>query len=71
MQNVNDDPDFGVVSTRLLLKTIYKPVLGGYETPCELALLHRARFPGSVRDSVESGLLDPRLLHDFDLETLA
>ncbi len=71
VQNVKDDPDFDVVASRLLLKTIYKRVLGSYETRSELDLLHRARFPGFVRDAVDDGLLDPRLGTDFDLERLA
>lgn len=71
VQNIKDDPQFDTVAARLLLKTIYKRVLGSYETASELALLHRARFPGYVRDAVDDGMLDPRLARDFDLEALA
>ncbi|GAA1985085.1 ribonucleoside-diphosphate reductase subunit alpha [Terrabacter lapilli] len=71
VQNVKDDPAFDRVAARLLLKTLYKRVLGGYETPRELTLLHRARFPGYVRDAVEAGSLDRRLATGFDLERLA
>ncbi|GGB30102.1 ribonucleoside-diphosphate reductase [Flexivirga endophytica] len=71
VQNVKDDPDFDVIASRLLLKTIYKKVLGDFETQSELALLHQARFPGYVRESVEDGLFDPRLASAFNLEQLA
>lgn len=71
VQNVKDDPDFDVIASRLLLKTIYKKVLGDFETQSELALLHQARFPGYIREAVEDGLFDPRLASAFNLEELA
>jgi ribonucleoside-diphosphate reductase alpha chain len=71
VQNVKDDPDFDVIASRLLLKTIYKKVLGDFETQSELALLHQARFPGYVREAVEDGIFDPRLASAFNLEQLA
>ncbi len=71
VQNIKDDPDFDTVAARLLRKVIYKRVLGGYQSDVELALLHQARFPGYVRDAVEEGLLDPRLVDLFDLDALA
>ena len=33
LQNVKDDPAFDVVAARLLVKTIYKSVLGDYTSP--------------------------------------
>ena len=36
LQNVKDDPAFDVVAARLLLKTIYKRVLGHYSGADEL-----------------------------------
>lgn len=71
VQNVKDDPDFDTIAARLARKVLYKQVLGGYDTDLELALLHQARFPGYVRDAVEDGLLDPRLVTHFDLDALA
>ena len=71
VQNVKDDPDFDVIASRLLLKTIYKKVLGDFETDTELALLHQARFPGYIRQGVEDGLFDKRLATTYDLESLA
>ena len=71
VQNVKDDPNFDKVAARLLRKVIYKRVLGGFDTDLELALLHQARFPGYIRDAVEEGLLDERLITHFDLDALA
>jgi ribonucleoside-diphosphate reductase alpha chain len=71
VQNIKDDPDYDKVATRLLLKTIYKKVLGSYETATELALLHQARFPGYIRDAIEEGALAQVLTETFDLEELA
>ncbi|QTE31643.1 ribonucleoside-diphosphate reductase subunit alpha [Pengzhenrongella sicca] len=71
VQNVKDDPDFDTIAARLLRKVINKRVLGNYESDLELALLHQARFPGYIREAVEQGLLDTRLVTLFDLDALA
>jgi ribonucleoside-diphosphate reductase alpha chain len=71
LQNVKDDPAFDIVAARLLLKTIYKRVLGDYETQEELVALHRSHFAANVRRGVEEKLLDSRLAELFDLDLLA
>jgi ribonucleoside-diphosphate reductase alpha chain len=71
LQNVKDDPAFDVVAARLLLKTIYKRVLGDYRTAEELKELHRAHFAPNVVRGVEEGLLDPRLTELLDLDELS
>ncbi len=71
LQNVKDDPAFDVVAARLLLKTIYKRVLGDYETAAELKELHRAHFAPNITRGVSEGLLDSRLTELFDLDVLA
>ncbi len=71
LQNVKDDPAFDIVAARLLLKTIYKRVLGDYETAEQLLELHREHFAANVARGVEEGLLDSRLTELFDLELLA
>ena len=48
LQNVKDDPQFDTVAARLLLKTIYKRVLGDYTTAEELKSLHASHFRASV-----------------------
>jgi ribonucleoside-diphosphate reductase alpha chain len=71
LQNVKDDPAFDIVAARLLLKTIYKRVLGDYSTAVELLELHRTHFAPNMRRGVEEGLLDSRLTELFDLDELA
>jgi len=71
LQNVKDDPAFDVVAARLLLKTIYKRVLGDYSDEAELGKLHKEHFAANITRGVEEGLLDSRLTEMFDLERLA
>ncbi|WP_349897566.1 ribonucleoside-diphosphate reductase subunit alpha [Parafrigoribacterium soli] len=71
LQNVKDDPAFDTVAARLLLKTIYKRVLGDYETDEELKNLHREHFAANITRGVEEQLLDSRLTQLFDLDLLA
>jgi ribonucleoside-diphosphate reductase alpha chain len=71
LQNVKDDPAFDTVAARLLLKTIYKRVLGDYETAEQLKALHASHFAANVTRGVEELLLDPRLTQLFDLDVLA
>ncbi|WBU37958.1 ribonucleoside-diphosphate reductase subunit alpha [Homoserinibacter sp. YIM 151385] len=72
LQNVKDDPAFDTVAARLLLKTVYKAVLGDYASPEELTALHREHFAAYVARGVEETLLDSRFTTGiFDLERLA
>ncbi len=73
LQNVKDDPDFDKIAARLLLKTIYKRVLGDYETAEQLKKLHEEKFATYLKDAVSSGLLDKRMSDPkvFDLKKLA
>ncbi len=71
LQNVKDDPAFDTVAARLLLKTIYKRVLGDYSSPEELKSLHAEHFARNIQRGVDEMLLDSRLVQLFDLERLA
>jgi ribonucleoside-diphosphate reductase alpha chain len=71
LQNVKDDPAFDVVAARLLVKTIYKRVLGDYESPEELKALHAQHFAENVQRGVDEGLIDERLVQMFDFDRLA
>jgi len=71
LQNVKDDPQFDTVAARLLLKTIYKRVLGDYETDEQLKALHAEHFPAAIRRGVDEALLDSRFPELFDLDRLA
>jgi ribonucleoside-diphosphate reductase alpha chain len=71
LQNVKDDPEFDTVAARLLLKTIYKRVLGDYETDDQLKSLHAEHFVANIRRGVEETLYDPRFLDLYELDKLA
>lgn len=72
LQNVKDDPDFDVIAARLLLKNIYKNVLGDYKTEAELKSLHVKKFPQYLKENIKAGLLDERMSEGtFDLKRLA
>jgi ribonucleoside-diphosphate reductase alpha chain len=71
LQNVQFDLEFDKIATRLLLKIIYKKVLGDFHEEEELKSLHREFFPKYVKHAIEVGQLDPRLGELFDLPELA
>jgi ribonucleoside-diphosphate reductase alpha chain len=72
LQNVKDDPDYDKIAARLLLKNLYKNILGDYDTAVELKKLHEKNFGAFLKDNVKDGLLDKRLIDGrFDLVKLA
>ena len=72
LQNVKDDPDFDKIAARLLLKNMYKNILGDYETDEQLKKLHEKKFPEYLRQAAADGLLDKRMNSKvFDLKKLA
>lgn len=80
LQNVKDDPAYDTIAARLLVKALYKKVLGethdlfGDSAPTTIQALHHEEFPGYVERGVELGLLDTRLAASaglFDLDALA
>lgn len=71
LQNAQIDLDYDKIATRLLLKTIYKKVVGDFETTEEFQSLHKAHFPVYIKLCVELGLFDSKLATLFDLEDLA
>lgn len=72
LQNVKDDPDFDTIAARLLLKTIYKNILGNYDDDKELKKLHEQKFPEYLKQGVKDGLLDERMSSKtFDIKKLA
>ncbi len=70
LQNVKEDPAFDTIAARLLLKTIYKRVLGDYETDEELKKLHASKFIEYIKQGVKDDLLDKRMNVGFDLKAL-
>jgi ribonucleoside-diphosphate reductase alpha chain len=73
VQNIKDDIEYDKVATRLLLKTIYRKVLGEYdkEDSLDLAKKHRDGFIRYIKEGIESKRLDPKMAERFDVETLA
>jgi len=72
LQNIKDDPDFDIIATRLLLKNIYKNILGEFTTAEELKKLHEQKFAEYLKAGIKEGLLDERMNGKlFDLKKLA
>lgn len=72
LQNVKDDPDYDVIAARLLLRTIYKSVLGDYANADELRRLHEEKFSEYLQEGTKLGLLDARMNGDvFDIPRIA
>ena len=72
VQNVKEDIEYDKVATRLLLKTVYRRVVGEFEnSPETLEKMHRDGFIRYVREGVAEGLLDSRMKENYDLERLA
>jgi ribonucleoside-diphosphate reductase alpha chain len=63
---IEKDPDYSLVTARLLLHTIRREVLGAEVSQAEMAERYAEYFPRFIRRGVEAGLLDPALLQ-FDL----
>jgi ribonucleoside-diphosphate reductase alpha chain len=72
LQNVKDDPDYDKIAARLLLKNLYKNILGDYDTAQDLKKMHEKKFNAFLKENVKEGLLDKRLTDGrFDIPTLA
>lgn len=72
IQNIKEDTEFDRIATRLLLKTVYRRVIGDYKgDPEELRRKHREVFPDYIKSGVDNGLLDKRMLEKFDIKKLA
>ncbi|MBI2086632.1 MAG: ribonucleoside-diphosphate reductase subunit alpha [Candidatus Zambryskibacteria bacterium] len=72
IQNVQHDPEYDKIATRLLLKTVYKKILGDYEDSSRiLEKKHREYFPIYIEKGIEHGRLDKRMKEKFNLKELA
>ena len=78
LQNAQYSREFDKIATRLLLKGIYKKVIGDYDhdeskdiSKEEFEKLHSSHFKTFVLDAIERKLLDQRMGTLFDLDTLA
>ncbi len=73
VQNIKEDIQYDKVATRLLLKTIYRKVIGEYdkENPADLKLKHREGFFEYIKNGVAGNRLHPNMIEKFDLNELA
>lgn len=73
VQNIKEDIGFDKVAVRLLLKTVYRKVLGDYDKDnfSELGEKHKEGFTAYISKGVEDGRLDPRMKNLFNLNELA
>ena len=73
VQNIKEDIDYDKVATRLLLKTVYKKVIGDYD-PDDFDMLkkkHRNSFLTYIKKGVAENRLHPNMIEKYDLEKLA
>ncbi len=73
VQNIKNDIEFDKVATRLLLKTIYRRVIGEYDldNPEDLKEKHRIGFLDFIKKGVVEGRLHPDMQAKFDLQKIA
>ena len=73
VQNIKEDIQYDKVATRLLLKTIYRRVVGEYnkENPADLKKKHKDAFIDYIKNGVEKNRLHPDMARKFDLEVLS
>ncbi|MDB5266534.1 MAG: nrdA [Parcubacteria group bacterium] len=72
VQNIKDDPEFDKIATRLLLKTVYKKVIGSYENdPAILERMHKENFAAYIETGINENRLDQRMKEKFDLAVLS
>lgn len=72
VQNIKEDIEYDKVAVRLLLKTVYRRVVGEYnDDQEELRKMHAAQFSVHIKKYVAAGLLDERMEKLFDLDALA
>jgi ribonucleoside-diphosphate reductase alpha chain len=73
VQNIKDDPDYDKVATRLLLKTVYRHVIGEYdkENIDDLKQKHRDAFVTYILKGIRENRLHPHMASKYELEKLA
>ncbi|MDQ3076738.1 MAG: ribonucleoside-diphosphate reductase subunit alpha [bacterium] len=73
VQNIKEDIEYDKVATRLLLKTIYRKVLGDYEKDdaADLKQKHRDGFIKYIKEGVALNRLHKNMIEKYDLDVLA
>ncbi len=67
---IEKEPDYTYVTSRLLMHSIRREVLGEEVDQADMAARYADYFPAYIKRGIEAELLDERLLH-FDLDRLA
>ncbi len=72
VQNIKEDIEYDKVATRLLLKTVYRRVVGDYDLddPADLKQKHRDAFPLYIKKGIADGRLHPNM-GLYDLKKIA
>ncbi len=73
VQNIKNDIEYDKVATRLLLKTIYRRVIGEYnlDDKEDLRKRHREGFIKYIEEGIKEKRLHPDMKDKFDLEKLS
>jgi ribonucleoside-diphosphate reductase alpha chain len=73
VQNIKEDIEYDKVATRLLLKTIYRKVIGEFDKDdtADLKKKHRDGFIAHVKKGVEMKRLHTDMMAKYDLEKIA
>ncbi len=73
VQNIKEDIEYDKVATRLLLKTVYRRVIGEYDKDDEVDLKnkHRNAFINYIKEGVKANRLHPAMESKFNLDALA
>lgn len=73
VQNIKEDIDYDKVATRLLLKTVYRKVVGEYDKEDieDLKDKHQTAFINYIRKGVKEKRLHPDMEKKYDLKILA
>lgn len=73
VQNIISDIEYDVVATRLLLKTVYRRVVGEYDKDniADLEQKHKEAFIRFINEGVADGRLHPAMKDRFNLDTIA
>ncbi len=73
VQNIKEDTQYDKVATRLLLKMVYRKVIGEYDKDniLDLKEKHRHAFLDYIKSGVAKNRLHPHMASRFDLNELA
>ncbi len=73
VQNIKEDIQYDKVATRLLLKTVYRKVIGEYdkESIVDLKENHRLAFISYIKKGIEENRLHKNMMEKYNLEELS